>query len=598
MAAFMIRFFTCNLYICCIIGLLFGIRRLFKGSLGSRLRYNLWFLLLGILLVPFLPIRPGAFPGLIAWLGRAHAAFFSPEGDAAAPAVMQKLPSGFGPINDFTLSVAGSKASCLGWTLFVLWLAGLLVMLGLMVNSALRLHTLKKSALPLQSEEARRLYKRCLKELHITANIPVYSTAFLSSPIITGFIRPRIYLPIHLIADYRERDLRYMLLHELQHYRHRDALVNTGMNLAAILYWFNPLVRLSLREMQNDREVACDSSVLDMLDEASRKEYGHTLINHAEKVSLSPFPFASGLGGNQKQIMRRIANIASYEKPSTGKKIRGTVIFTLTALLLFSLAPMVSAYAGENNRYDWNSPEENISYADLSSFFGEYEGSFVLYASTQKQWTIYNLEQALERRPPNSTYKIYDALFGLEEGIITPEHSSLAWDGQEYPIKAWNRDQTLGSALRDSVNWYFQSIDQQLGSARVQARLGSIGYGNEDMDGGLTSYWLESSLKISPVEQVELLRQFYDNDFGFSPENIQAVKEAICLSSSPSFTLYGKTGTGRVDGQDINGWFVGYAECGGDTYFFAANLQGDCDATGKRAAEICLSLLESLHIYD
>ena len=53
-----------------------------------------------------------------------------------------------------------------------------------------------------------------------------------------------------------------MLLHELQHYRHKDAIANYLMNFAGVLYWFNPFVWFALREMRNDREVACDTSVL------------------------------------------------------------------------------------------------------------------------------------------------------------------------------------------------------------------------------------------------------------------------------------------------------------------------------------------------
>ena len=71
----------------------------------------------------------------------------------------------------------------------------------LVIKSSLRLRTIKRSALPLQNPEVRRLYNKCLNEMKITRNIPVYSTAFLKSPIIVGFLKPCIYLPIHLISD-------------------------------------------------------------------------------------------------------------------------------------------------------------------------------------------------------------------------------------------------------------------------------------------------------------------------------------------------------------------------------------------------------------
>ena len=57
---------------------------------------------------------------------------------------------------------------------------------------------------------------------------------------------------------------------------------------------------------------------------------------------------------------------------------------------------------------------------DLSSYFENYEGSFVLYDLKSDAWSIYNADRAALRIPPDSTYKIYDGLFGLEHGVITP----------------------------------------------------------------------------------------------------------------------------------------------------------------------------------
>ena len=133
-------------------------------------------------------------------------------------------------------------------------------------------------------------------------------------------------------------------------------------------------------------------------------------------------------------------------------------------------------------------------------------------------------EHATLRVAPNSTYKIYDALFGLEEGVITPENSFIAWNGESYPFEAWNADQTLQSAMNSSVNWYFQTVDEQLGSSSVYNYIQEIGYGNENMNGDFSTYWMESSLKILSIEQVELLTKLHNNSFEFSPENINAVK--------------------------------------------------------------------------
>ena len=597
MANFMIRFFLCNVFISGIIGILLLVKRIFKNSLSSRMQYNLWFLLLGLLAVPFIPFRFIGLPQIFSWLGSLRSSPSSGAGTNITGTAEAVTTGNTNWMNNFTLSVNSETPSIAGYILLGIWIVGILAMIILVIKSSLRLRSLEKSALPLQNQEVRRLYHRCLEEMGIHRDIPVYSTAFLKSPIIVGLLKPCIYLPIHLISDYDESDMRYMLLHELQHYKHHDAIANYLMNLAGVVYWFNPLVLYALKEMRNDREVACDTSVLKMLEEDAYEDYGNTLINFAEKVSLAPFPFAAGLGGNMKQMKRRIINIASYEKPTFMKRIKGMTAFMLTAVLLLGFAPFISTYAADGSHYQWDSSSENVSYVDLSTYFGEYEGSFVLYDLENDAWSIHDMEHATLRVAPNSTYKIYDAQFGLEEEIITPENSFIAWNGKTYPFEAWNADQTLQSAMNSSVNWYFESVDEQLGAANISNYIEEIGYGNENISGDFSTYWMESSLKISPIEQVELLTRLQNNSLGFAPENINAVKDAICLCASDAGTFYGKTGTGRVDGQDVNGWFIGYIETVDNTYFFATNIGADSDATGGNATEITMSILSDMNIW-
>ena len=597
MADFMILFLICNIFISGIIGILLIAKRMFKNNLSSRMQYNLWFLLLGLLTVPFMPVRLIGFPQIFSWLGSLRGSAASGIGTTIGenPGITPTQNADW--MNDFTLSVNFKPPSIAGYILLGIWIAGILAMIILLIKSSFRLRSLKKSALPLQNKEVRRLYHHCLEEMGIHRDIPVCSTAFLKSPIIVGLFKPCIYLPIHLISDYNESDLRYMLLHELQHYKHHDAIASYLMNLTGVVYWFNPLVWYALREMRNDREVACDTSVLKMLEEDAYEDYGNTLINFAQKISLTPLPFAAGLSGNMKQMKRRILNIASYEKPTLVKKIKGITAFVLTAVLLLGLAPFISTYAADGSHYTWNSSSANISYVDLSSYFGKFEGSFVLYDLGNDAWSIHDIDHATLRVAPNSTYKIYTALFGLEDGVITPENTFIAWDGKNYPFDTWNTDQTLPSAMRNSVNWYFQSLNEQLGSPSVNEYMQQLKYGNANMSGDFSSYWMESSLKISPIEQVELLTKLQNNSFGFAPENINAVKDALCLSSSDAGTFYGKTGTGRVDGQDVNGWFIGYIETADNTYFFAANIGADSDATGGSAEEIAMSILSDMNIW-
>lgn len=598
MANFMIRFLLCNVFISGIVGILLIAKWVFRNNLSSRMQYNLWLLLLGLLAVPFIPFRLVSFPQIFSWLSSVRNSSAS-HADVGANNVMDTGLSGTTNwMNDFALSVNKDTPSVTGYILLGIWIVGMLAMMILVIKSSLRLRTIKKSALPLQNSEVRRLYNKCLNEMKITRNIPVYSTAFLKSPIIVGFLKPCIYLPIHLISDYHESDMRYMLLHELQHYRHKDAIANYLMNFAGVLYWFNPFVWYSLKEMKNDREVACDTSVLKLLDEDDYKDYGNTLINFAEKVSLTPFPFATGISGSMKQMQKRVINIANYHPASFRKKLHSTLAYIMIAIFLLGAAPILSIQAAENNRYYFNDANRNITYIDLSDVFEEYNGSFVLYDATEDTWQIYNKNYATTRISPASTFKIYSALFSLETGIITPEQSLIPWNGQNYIYDLWNANQTLESAMQNSVTWYFQALDQQASLSSIKKYVQEIGYGNQLVEGDISSYWINSSLKISPIEQVEMLNKLYYNQFGFSPENIKAVKDSICLYSTDDGTLSGKTGTEEINGRNTSGWFIGYIEQNNHTYFFATNIQSEKLASGPLATEITFSILSDLKIWN
>ncbi len=562
------------------------------------MQYNLSIIFLAVLIVPFLPINSA--PSSISW-GHLLMPNSSTNGD-----IQTTFLSGNGynldKINDFAVSVSTQIPTFIHTLLVFFWSIGVFVMFVLLYRSAKQVKALHSSALPLQNEELNALYIECLNEVNSKHTIPIYSTAFLKSPVLAGFLRPRIYLPIHLISDFNAgtisaTDLRYMLLHELQHYKHKDILVGYLINTANVFYWFNPLIGYFLKRIRQERELACDAAVLQLLKETEYTSYGNTLINFAETIALTPFPLTMGISGNAKQLKGRILNIASFRKPTFTQKIRGYLICIFVSTVIIGCVPLLSVYASDQTGYHFDTTRKNITQLNLSSNFGNYTGSFVLYDQATDKWNIYNIDNASTRIPPNSTYKIYDALLGLESGIITPEHSTFTWNGEPCPFESWESDQDLTSAMHNSVNWYFQAIDSQAGFQSVKTFLQTINYGNQNTGTNLNLYWTDFSLKISPIEQVELLQNFYQNNFHFDRKNIQAVKNALLLSTTSSGSLYGKTGTGRVNGKDVNGWFVGYIESDNNTYYFATNIQAPSNATGSQATEITETILSDFGIW-
>lgn len=594
MVDFVVHFLLHSLLLCPAIASLFLIRQIFGRIFSGRMRYRLWLLLLILLAVPFLsPFLPGLSKFLF-WPdlpGRLFA--LSTTGEASNALTFAAGTSDW--MRDFGLSVNRRVPPALSLSLCLLWLLGTGIALVRRLHAFRLLRMLHRSSLPLENETLQTLFQNCREELGIRREIPLYTTSFLKSPVFTGILRPRIYLPLHLALDGPSSiSMRYLFLHELQHYRGRDAALGFLASLFGALYWFHPAVRIALKEMQNDRELACDAAVLEILKESEYPSYGQTLLHFAERSAQTPFPFTAGVGSGSRQMRKRLLQILSYQRPCGLRRFRSLAAFLLTALFLLPYIPALAAPGSSTNRYLWNGDGSPVSTVDLSSYFADYDGSFVLYDSGTGFWSVYQMESALTRVSPDSTYKPYVALFALEEGILSPDSSRMAWDGTLYPFEEWNRDQDLSSAIHSSVNWYFQALDRELGAPSLRSHLREIGYGNGNLSGDLSSYWLESSLKISPVEQVELLRRLNEDGLGFSSQSARAVKEALFLEETSQGALYGKTGTGQIDGEAVNGWFIGFLERSTGTCYFAINLQAASQATGSRAAQIALDILADL----
>jgi len=595
-AEFMIKFFLCNIFISIIIGIFLLAKHLLRNYLTSRAQYNLWFFLLGLLIVPFIPVQEVHFPQIFTWFENLKNGSASTVETVMKQTALQNQPDTANWMNNFSIFVSRKAPSTIGFILCILWCIGIFLMLIKLIQSIYHFHAIKKSALPLQNPTVNRLYQNCLAEMQLKKPIPIYSTAFLRSPIIAGLLKPCIYLPIHLISDYNENDMKFMLLHELGHYKYKDALANYFMNVVGVLYWFHPLVWYALKEMKNDREVACDTTVLKQIGKEAYIDYGNTLINFAEKMSHTSFPFAAGISGSMKEMQKRVKNIANYCPASFQKKLQSTFTFIIIAVFLSGTVPVLSIQALEKDRCHFD--ETNVSYLDLHNIFKGYKGSFVLYDSTENTWRIYDKDNAVTRISPASTFKIYSALYGLESGTITPEQSLIRWNGQNYVYNLWNADQTLESAMQNSVTWYFQTLDQRASLSDIEKYVQEIGYGNQIVEGDIASYWLNSSLKISPVEQVQLLKKLYNNEFEFAPENIKAVKNAISLYTTDEGTLSGKTGTEEVNGQNTSGWFIGYIEKNDHTYFFSTNIQSNQLASGPAATELTFMILSDLGLWN
>jgi beta-lactamase class D len=190
-----------------------------------------------------------------------------------------------------------------------------------------------------------------------------------------------------------------------------------------------------------------------------------------------------------------------------------------------------------------------------------------------------------ERLPPCSTFKLPLAVMAIDAGILD-EKTILKWDKTPQHLKAWEQDADAAAWLRESIVWFSQRLTSQLGMARVQKYLDEFAYGNRDFTGGLTTAWLESTLKISAEEQLALLLRLQQGRL--LPD---AARRAIALLPGEG-EVRGKTGS-CADEKVRIGWYVGYARNQAFVYVFREPRQkGDRAYAGLDAKKWVLARLQ------
>jgi beta-lactamase class D len=213
---------------------------------------------------------------------------------------------------------------------------------------------------------------------------------------------------------------------------------------------------------------------------------------------------------------------------------------------------------------------------DLGEHFPGFRSALVVRDVAGGSTVRHGAQLARERTSPCSTFKIPNSLVGLETGVIPDASFVLRWDGVERPRPEWNRDHDLRSAMKHSVVWYYQELARRVGPERMQEWISAFHYGNEDISGGIDRFWLGSTLRISPDEQVDFLARLHAGELPASPRSIAIVKEILLQDApGPGIVYRGKTGSCQDPGApQPHGWWVGSIEKEGSLILYAARIEG------------------------
>lgn len=210
-------------------------------------------------------------------------------------------------------------------------------------------------------EETLRVYGDVCREMDVKRAPALRVSPAVDSPMMVGLLRPRLLLPSE---ELEERELAFILRHELTHYRRHDLWYKLALLAANGMHWFNPLVFLLRREAERDLELTCDDAVVAQADAETRRAYSETLLAsvHRQK-GLSRAVLSTHFYGGKEVMKERFRNILGKRGRKWGGLVLALVLLgTVAAACTFGVKASQDGALSSEELAEWqekaNTPEE------------------------------------------------------------------------------------------------------------------------------------------------------------------------------------------------------------------------------------------------
>ena len=358
--------------------LLLLFRPLYRNRLSKSWQYYIWIVVILRLLLPVTPETSlaGSLFSLEEMRGTDSTAAPESPNDQSMTAyntIKHEAGSSDDLIRDATTAENSPSASAVSpdkeaynedhsQIFFFLWLTGALL---LFVRKLTVYQSFVKyvdaGSRPLEDIGLLESFGHIMEQNRIKGAVDLYVNSLVSSPLLIGFLRPRIILPHTSLS---ESDFYYTALHELTHYRRRDMFYKWLSQLTVCLHWFNPCVYLMSREINRLCELSCDERVIATLSDNARKSYGTTLVNAVGAGGSYKDTLASVTLHESKELLKgRLNAIMQYKKCSKPIKF----ITLLVTGFLLGAATVLGAYAAPDSHTAADAADAPLSAAPSRS---------------------------------------------------------------------------------------------------------------------------------------------------------------------------------------------------------------------------------------
>lgn len=180
--------------------------------------------------------------------------------------------------------------------------------------------------------ELRVFLQQAVQHMSISKKVSIWLSSLVDTPLTIGFWKPIILLPIAAVNNLTIEQTEAIILHELNHIRRNDYLINLLIACTDIILFFNPFAQLFSGIIRCEREHSCDDMVLQFRYDAS--QYARALLTLAQsRVATTPALAVAATGKSNTLLLNRVKRMLTKE-PVTTSLNQKLVAWLLSALLI------------------------------------------------------------------------------------------------------------------------------------------------------------------------------------------------------------------------------------------------------------------------
>ncbi|MDF2191972.1 M56 family metallopeptidase [Paraflavitalea sp. CAU 1676] len=180
--------------------------------------------------------------------------------------------------------------------------------------------------------ELRVFVQQAVQHMTIPRKVTLWLSTMVDTPLTIGFWKPIILLPVAAVNNLTIEQTEAIILHELNHIRRNDYLVNLLIASTDIIFFFNPFARLFSGILRRERENSCDDMVLQFKYDAT--QYARALLTlEQSRSTIAPALAVAATGKSNYLLLNRVKRMLTNE-PASNAISQKLAAWLLSALLI------------------------------------------------------------------------------------------------------------------------------------------------------------------------------------------------------------------------------------------------------------------------